>query len=315
MRSRTSFARRTLAAVAALAIAASANAAAAAQSILFVGNSFTYGAYSPVWKWHGNTVTDLNGGGVGGVPALFKAFTVQAGLDYDVSLETVGGQGLDYHLANKKPVLDKAWDHVVMHGYSTLDAANPGKPDLLVRTAAEAAQMFQARNPRVDIHLTATWSRPDQTYPAGRPWSGKPITAMNEDIRKAYDLAAAGSPYIRDVIPVGDAFIRATATGIADPNPYDGITFNQVNLWTYDNYHGSAYGYYLEALMVFGRLTGKDPLSLGRAKQPPPNSEFRRPRPPPCSRSPTTNWPPIAARARAGKAAHPPRSRLENRRA
>ena len=30
---------------------------------------------------------------VGGVPAFFKAFTREAGLDYDVSLETVGGKG------------------------------------------------------------------------------------------------------------------------------------------------------------------------------------------------------------------------------
>ncbi len=263
MTARRPFARQAMTALAALALAAAASAASAAESILFVGNSFTYGANSAVWKWHANTVTDLNNGGVGGVPALFKAFALEAGLDYDVSLETVGGQGLDYHLANKKPVLDKAWDHVVMHGYSTLDANNPGKPELLVSTAAQAAAMFQAHNPRVDIHLTATWARPDQTYPAGKPWTGKPITAMNTDVRTAYDLAAAGSPYIRDVIPVGDAFMRATTTGVADPNPYDGIAAGQVDLWTWDNYHASAYGYYLEALMVFGRLTGKDPLSLG----------------------------------------------------
>ena len=265
MKPHTSFARLTLAAAAALALTAAATAASAAnETVLFVGNSFTYGANSAVWKWRAKTVTDLNAGGVGGVPALFKAFTEEAGLHYDVSLETVGGQGLDYHLANKKPVLDKAWDHVVMHGYSTLDANNPGKPELLVSTAAQAAAMFQARNPKVDIHLTATWSRPDQTYPEGKPWTGKPITAMNTDVRHAYDLAAAGSPYIHDVIPVGDAFMRATSTGVADPNPYDGIAAGQIDLWTWDNYHASAYGYYLEALMVFGRLTGKDPASLGQ---------------------------------------------------
>src|SRR4051812_267413 len=100
----------TLAGLAAAAAIATATAASAAnETVLFVGNSFTFGANSAVWKWHANTVTDLNNGGVGGVPALFKAFTEEAGLHYDVSLETVGGQGLDYHMANKKPVLDKAW--------------------------------------------------------------------------------------------------------------------------------------------------------------------------------------------------------------
>jgi hypothetical protein len=52
-------------------------------------------------------------------------------------------------------------------------------------------------------------------------------------------------------------------TGVADPNPYDGIDAGKIDLWTYDHYHGSTYGYYLEALTVFGSLTGRDPRSLG----------------------------------------------------
>ena len=54
------------------------------------------------------------------------------------------------------------------------------------------------------------------------------------------------------------------ATGVADPNPYDGIARGQVDLWTWDHYHASSYGYYLEALVVFGNVTGIDPRSLGR---------------------------------------------------
>ena len=51
--------------------------------------------------------------------------------------------------------------------------------------------------------------------------------------------------------------------GVADSNPYDGIELDKVNLWTYDHYHASDYGYYLEALVVFGNVTGLDPRSLG----------------------------------------------------
>ena len=54
------------------------------------------------------------------------------------------------------------------------------------------------------------------------------------------------------------------ATGVADTNPYDGIEPGQVDLWTWDHYHASSYGYYLEALVVFGNVTGIDPRSLGR---------------------------------------------------
>jgi hypothetical protein len=52
-------------------------------------------------------------------------------------------------------------------------------------------------------------------------------------------------------------------TGVADPNPYDGVEAGKLDLWTYDHYHGSTYGYYLEALVIFGALTGRDPRSLG----------------------------------------------------
>ena len=65
------------------------------------------------------------------------------------------------------------------------------------------------------------------------------------------------------MIPVGEAWNRAFQTGVADTNPYDGIEANKVNLWTFDSYHASAYGYYLEALVVFGTVTGRDPRSLG----------------------------------------------------
>lgn len=238
-------------------------ASACADTILFVGNSFTFAAYSPVWHYHGETVTDLNAEGVGGVPALFKAFTREAGLDYVVSLETSPGKDLQFHIDHKTAVIDRAWDHVVLQSYSTLDAKNPGDPGGLVKSAATLAAMFHDKNPRVDIRLMATWSRADLTYrPAGH-WYGKPIDAMEKQVRAGYDLAAAGSPLIKSVIPVGDAWNRAFQTGFADPNPYDGIDADKVDLWAFDNYHASTFGYYIEALMVFGAVTGRDPLVLG----------------------------------------------------
>ncbi len=234
-----------------------------ADTILFVGNSFTFGALSPVWKFHNTTVTDLNGGGVGGVPALFKTFTTEAGLDYTVSLETVGGKDLQYHLDNKRTLIDQAWDHVVLQSFSTLDAAKPGDPASLIASAAVMAKLFRAKNPKADIRLMATWSRADLTYLTTGHWYGKPIGQMAKDVRAGYDQAAAGSPMITGVIEVGSAWNRALDAGFADPDPYDGIEPGKVDLWAFDNYHASSFGYYIEALMVFGSVTGKDPLSLG----------------------------------------------------
>jgi hypothetical protein len=239
---------------------------AAAQpgpSVLFVGNSLTYGAGSPVRFYRADTVTDLNNDGIGGVPALFRSFTQQAGLDYDVFLETRGGSGLDFHLENKLGVIgQRGWDVVVMHGFSTLDAERPGDPSKLIATSRQMAEFLRSRNPEVQIHLMATFPRADQVYPGTGAWAGKSIDAMVRDVRAAYDKAASASN-AKAVLPVGEAWARALQTGVADPNPYDGIEAGKLNLWTYDHYHASAHGYYLEALVVFGSLTGRDPRSLG----------------------------------------------------
>lgn len=254
---------------------------ASAKTILFVGNSFTFGANSAAHYYKPDTVTDLNGPGpndksVGGVPAFFKAMTQEAGLDYTVSLETVGGKGLDYHLAEKRTVLDKPWDIVVMHGYSTLDQAHPGDPALLAASARQITDMFRAKNPRVELWLDATWSRADMTYPDGKPWHGKPVQQMGIDIAGAYALAAKNA-HVTGVIPLGLAWNRAIDTGVAGGDPYAGIPAGKINLWAWDNYHASAYGYYLEALMVFGRVTGKDPLSLGDSETVADDMGFSKP--------------------------------------
>ena len=252
----------TLVSVAAI-FASSALLAQSRTKILFIGNSFTFAAGSPVRFYRASTVTDLNDEGVGGVPALFKSFADQAGLAYDVSLETRGGTGLDFHLAEKSGVIgSRAWDTVVMHGYSTLDADKPRDPTKLITTSKDMAELLRTKNAGVAIYLMATWSRADQTYPKDGAWAGQPIEAMAHDIRAAYDSAAA-SAAAKAVIPAGEAWIRAIQAGVADPNPYDGVDAGKLDLWTYDHYHGSTYGYYLEALVVFGAVTGRDPRSLG----------------------------------------------------
>ena len=234
-----------------------------AASILFIGNSFTFAALSPVRHYKAETVTDLNGEGTGGVPALFKAFTREAGLDYTVSLETSPGKNFDWHYANKRAAIARRWDAVVMQGFSTLDGQKPGDPTNMIKYATLVAADLRAQNPDVAIYYDATWSRADMTYQPTGHWYGKPIEAMAKDIRAGYDQAKAATPGAKAVLPVGDAWNRAFANGFADPNPYDGISFGKVDLWAYDNYHASSYGYYLEALVIFGGITGRDPRSLG----------------------------------------------------
>lgn len=243
--------------------AAALTATSPNRSILFVGNSFTFGADSDAMTYRKDSVTDLNGDGMGGVPALFKRFADEAGLHYQVSLETAAGETLAWHLANKSAVIDRRWDAVVLQQYSTLSPEKPGDVTDTIPAARDLAQLFRRRNPRVDISLVATWSRPDLTYPSGKRWSGQPIERMALDLRKADEHVQVMVPAIARVVPVGQAFSCAIARGIADPNPYDGVKAGKIDLWAGDHYHASSYGYYLEALTIFAAVTHSDPRKLG----------------------------------------------------
>ena len=119
------------------------SAQADAASILFVGNSFTFGSNSPVMTYGARTVVDLNGDGMGGVPALFQSFSDQLGLGWRVSLETAAGQTLEWHWNTRRRLLDRKWDAVVLQEYSTLDPQRPGDPARTVIYSGRLADMFR----------------------------------------------------------------------------------------------------------------------------------------------------------------------------
>ncbi|MEY4953065.1 MAG: hypothetical protein RL299_1489 [Pseudomonadota bacterium] len=233
-----------------------------AKSILFVGNSFTFGAGSPVLRYRADAVTDLNGDGIGGVPALFRTFAEQLKLDWKVSLETSPGKDLAWHLAERRGVIAGKWDVVLLQGYSTLDRERPGDPTRHLAAAGTLADLFRAANPAVSVRLVSTWSRADLTWQPSGQWYGQGIDRMAADLARAN--CSARHPALGAPISVGAAWSRAMRAGVADPNPYDGIAKGQVDLWAADHYHASAAGSYLKALVVFGAVTGTDPRRLGK---------------------------------------------------
>ncbi len=236
---------------------------AGGTSILFIGNSFTFGQNSRALRYNAENVTDLNGTAMGGVPGIFKTFTQEAGLNFNVNLEAASGRGLDFHFTKRKARVDRAWNHVVLQDQSTLGIQRKGDPELLIEYSRLFANLFCRRNPHVDVRLLATWAYPSHVFDPGGFWFGKSLASMTADIRRGYNQAAASS-HIADVIPVGDAFDRAISSGFAGQDPLYGLGSRKVNLWSSDRKHASEYGYYLQALMVFGSITGRDPLSLGR---------------------------------------------------
>ncbi len=107
-----------------------------------------------------------------------------------------------------------------------------------------------------------------------------PMAQMEGDIRGSYRAVATDwnmenpSASHIDVSPVGDAWIAAMRLGVAQRDPYlASEPAGAVDLWDSDvldacctvpiGYHPSPYGAYLDALVVFGTLTGRDPLSFG----------------------------------------------------
>ena len=137
--------RRACLIAAALSLAGSA-AMAEPIAILFVGNSYTFGRIDPVLSYNAANVHDLTAAfnavssagsnpyephPWGGVPGLFKKFTDEAGLNYDVSISarnaaTLRGQFLNTANAAwdlRGNVASKVWDTVVLQEQS--DAALP----------------------------------------------------------------------------------------------------------------------------------------------------------------------------------------------
>ena len=124
-----------------LGLALSQAAAAAPVSVLFVGNSYTFGRVDPVMHYNAANVRDLTaamyaanpaGANVfephpwGGVPGIFKQFTVEFGLNYDVAISarnaaSLRGQFLNTNSAGwdlRGNIGSQTWSKVVLQDQS-----------------------------------------------------------------------------------------------------------------------------------------------------------------------------------------------------
>jgi autotransporter-associated beta strand repeat len=224
-----------------------------AADVLFVGNSFTYGYNS----YNAANITDANGTGMGGVPALFKKLATEGGHSgVNVTIEAVGGQTLAWHFANKSAILNRRWDWVILQEYSTGPLVNhpSGNVSAFRATVQDIAALLRAQNPSVRILLYEAWARPDQVG------SGRTLASMQAELRES-NSAAAADYSLHGWAPVGDAFLQALADGVGyDPN--GGAVSGAVNLWNSDRYHANAYGAYLAGLVFYNRILGGDPRQL-----------------------------------------------------
>jgi hypothetical protein len=162
-------------------------------------------------------------------------------------------------------------------------------------------------NPNAQVYLLQTWARPDMVFPHlatiadanypavpdGRPivdtqggafpegfpdtlyYAAEGLSGMTADLRAAFAARAQANPKFAGVIPVGEAFQRAVDEGIAKGDGFYGAdgtyatahSSDPLDLWWIDYLHASKHGSYLSALVIFGKLTGIDPWSLGASEQ------------------------------------------------
>ena len=156
----------------------------------------------------------------------------------------------------------------------------------LYETQPIASYGYTSTNPNAPIFGSSTPAQQGGN-PAYAPYVGaaNPIAQMASDLHNAYTNEATSYNSANPngsrvgVALAGDGWVSAVNLGIAVQNPY--LTNNpasKVDLWdsnpltacctTPIGYHPSAYGAYLNALSIFYKITGIDPVTLDAEANP-----------------------------------------------
>jgi hypothetical protein len=136
------------------------------------------------------------------------------------------------------------------------------------------------------IYLYETWARADmaQTLAGSTAASGfdanykTQMTTLANFYHDVYSRAAVVDGNVTGVAPVGEAWMRAYAEGVANQDPYVGTSplpllhygINATNspaITSADYAHPSAYGAYLSGLVIFQKMTGVDVRTLGGSEK------------------------------------------------
>jgi hypothetical protein len=254
-------------------------------------------------------------GPFGGIPGIFLKLTQEAGLNYDVSIDTISSATLrgTWNNSTNLPIISASkWDHVVLqeqsftplpttimvNGNPVTTRGNPTNFNQGVQGIVNALHGNDAAAGKIDAAVTLYETQPLASYSylstnpdapifgssAGisggnnnQPYVGDPdpVRVMAQDLHNAYETAATNANALGhssvDVALAGDAWITAMNNGTAVTNPYlfGALSDAQIDLWdsnaldacctTPIGYHPSVYGSYLNALMLFYQITGRDP--------------------------------------------------------
>jgi hypothetical protein len=206
-----------------------------AHDVLFIGNSFTYGATAPAVEKNG------------GVPKLFEEIARAKGKQVEATAVTAGGKDWTYHLAQPptaRALAAKVWTWVVLQDYSTRPT-HIGNVQGFLQDGETFSDRIAQHSPQAGIVLYATWARPPGVFyqkPPGNGFSGP--DQMLAELSQSYahladDLAARDKKRPVRVAPVGSAFALVESH---DPG---------IQLDASDHHHTTADGYYEAALVIY----------------------------------------------------------------
>ena len=232
----------------------------------------------------------------GGVPGIFAEFAGESGLPYDVHVEAISATTLtkNYSVASDI-VAQPLWNTVVLQEAtfqpipSSLSGSSNSDPASFCSAVSSVEAGVHAVAPAARVFLYETGAPADTAYQlstAKAPFSDaaylSALGTLTSAYHDAYLSAAMKNPKIAGVAQTGDAWSLAWSQGIANPDPFGGaatgfsLTFNYQSGSSPSTrstptdagfHHPSIYGAYLNALVLFQRVTGTDVRALGGSEQ------------------------------------------------
>lgn len=224
-------------------------------SVLFVGDSFTHGRYTPVRAfnamtpgepWEAPQVIDenfgqkgaraeLEPGPWGGIPGIFSELALQKRLTYKVHIELISATSLqkNYDVASDV-IVQAGWQAVVLQELSTkplprsLTMSHLSDPPAFWASVQTIEQAVHAVAPAASIYLYETWPRADlaqhlagdTTQPDFQEKYLKALGELGDANLASYQCAAQRDGKVAGVAPVGESWRRAWDDGVANPDPF-----------------------------------------------------------------------------------------------
>jgi hypothetical protein len=217
-----------------------------AGEVLFIGNSYTYGAKQPAVQK------------LGGVPKFVELIAASKGRELSTEMVFAGGKDLGHHLqqpTTEPKVRSKKWEFVVLQDLSD-KATRTGNVAEFFQNGATFYKLVREAAPGAKVVLYETWARgegsplysktPKPTVFTTPAEMTAEIAGNHVEQERRLEALEDGEQVL--LAPVGEAF---QACRVAHP---------EISLYSEDNHHASTEGIYLSALVIYSTLTGDSPL-------------------------------------------------------